>query len=120
MPKRKSNPIKKMNQLKKGLLEAVTGTLFGFGLAALIDYFTRDGMIPWQIQTLFTLIGIIGSLFTIYKFKSIGILYIIGWIIGSWFLKDLLGTVDFVLLIIVPIAIILLRIWRKINRMLRV
>jgi hypothetical protein len=120
MAKRKNNPIKKVNQFKKGLLEAVTGTLFGFALAAIIDYFTRDGLIPWQIQIIFTVIGIIGSLITIYKFKSIGILYIIGWIIGSWFLKDLMGTVDFVLLIIVPLAIILLRIWRRVNRKLRV
>jgi hypothetical protein len=109
-----------MNQFKKGLLEAVTGTLCGFALAAIIDIFTRDGIIPWYVQIIFTAIGIIGSLITIYKFKSIGILYIIGWIIGSWFLKDLLGTVDFILLIIVPAAVIVLRIWRSVNRKLGV
>jgi hypothetical protein len=120
MPKKKTSPVKKMKQLKKGLFEAVTGAVYGFALAAIIDYFTQDGIIPWYIQIIFTVIGIIGSLITIYKFKSIGFLYIIGWIIGSWFLKDLLGTVDFVLLIIVPVAIIMLRIWRTVNRKLRV
>ena len=120
MSKKKSNPLKKVNQFRKGLWEVVTGTLFGFALAAVIDYFTRDGLIPWYIQVAFTTFGLIGSLITIYKFKSIGILYIIGWILGAWFLKDLLGTVDFILLIMVPLAIILFRIWRKVNRLLRV
>jgi hypothetical protein len=120
MSKKKTSPLKKANQLSKGLWEAVTGTLIGFALAWLIDYFTQDGIIPWHIQTIFTVIGIAGSLITIYKFKSIGILYIIGWIIGSWLLKDLLGTVDFVLLIIVPVFIIMLRIWRTVTRKVRV
>jgi hypothetical protein len=120
MRKKKNSPLKKAHQLSKGLWEAFTGTLIGFGLAWIIDYFTQDGIIPWYIQTLFTLIGIIGSLITIYKFKSIGILYILGYIIGAWLLKDLLGTVDFILLIVVPLFIVLFRIWRQINRKLRV
>jgi hypothetical protein len=120
MSKKKTSPLKKADQLRKGLWEAVTGALIGFALAWIIDYFTQDGIIPWHIQTIFTVIGIAGSLITIYKFKSIGILYILGWIIGSWLLKDLLGTVDFVLLIIVPVFIIMLRIWRKVTRKVRI
>ncbi len=112
--------MKKLKQLKKGLIEAITGTVIGFVLAAVIDYFARDGIVPWYTQIIFTAIGIIGSLITISKFKSIGFLYIIGWVAGSWLLKDLLGTVDFVLLIIVPVAIILLRVWSTVNRKLKV
>lgn len=93
------------------MAEAFSGAVIGFALAAIIDSFAKDGLIPWYIQGLFSLAGILGSLGTINQFKSIGILYIIGWIIGSWLLKDLLGPVDFVLLIVVPIAIIVVRLW---------
>jgi hypothetical protein len=120
MRTKKNRPLKKVSQLTRGLWEAVTGTVIGFALAWVIDYFTRDGVIPWQIQTIFTLVGIISSLISIYKFKSLGIFYIIGWVVGAWLLQGLLGTVDFVLLIVVPLFVILFRIWRKVNRKLKV
>jgi hypothetical protein len=120
MAKRKSSPFKKAHQLRKGLFEAVTGAVIGFALAAIIDYFANDGIIPWYVRTGFTIFGIISSLFTIYKFKSLGILYISGWIAGSWLLKDILGPVDFVLLIVVPLGIILFRVWRKFSRLMKV
>ena len=105
--------------MKKGIWEALTGAIFGFVLAAVVDYFTKDGLFPWYVQAAFTVFGVIGSIVTIYGFKSKGILYLMGWIAGSWLLQGLLGTTDFILLVVVPICIVLIRIWLGIKRIFR-
>jgi predicted membrane-bound spermidine synthase len=68
-----------------------------------------EGLIPNSFFRAFTLVGFVGSLVLIYSFKAAGIMFTIGWVWGAWVLKDLLGTFDFFVYFIAPIAALVIR-----------
>ena len=105
-----------MKQLRKGLLEAITGVVAGFVLSTVVDVFARDGLIPWYIKFAFVAVGILGSLGLVTTFKSKGFLYITGWVAGAWFIRNLLGPTDWLYYFVVPIVVVLIRGWTETRR----
>lgn len=106
-----------MNKLQKGIAEAITGIVFGIVLTTIVGAFAKDGTLPGYSVWLFGVINVILNIATINSLRYAGILYTIGWLIGSWLMKDILSPVDIVFNIIAPIIILILRayFWIKIH-----
>ena len=100
-----------MNRLQKGLAEAVIGIVMGFLLITIVHAFAKDGLIPEYFVWLFGLFSIIANVATVNSFRYAGLLYTIGWLLGSLLLRDLLGPADIVFNIVGPIVILILRVW---------
>jgi len=100
-----------MNKFQKGLAEAIIGIVMGILLITIIDAFAKDGLIPKYFVWLFGLFSIIANIATINSFRYAGLLYSIGWLLGSLLLRDLLGPADIVFNIVSPIIILVLRVW---------
>ena len=101
-----------MNKLPKGLAEAVAGIVLGFLLITIVDSFAKDGLIPTYFVWLFGLFSIVANIATLNsRRRYLGLLYTIGWLLGSLLLRDLLGPADIVFNIVGPIVILILRIW---------
>lgn len=100
-----------MNKFQKGLAEAIIGIVMGILLITIVDAFAKDGLIPEYFVWLFGLFSIIANIATINSFRYAGLLYTIGWLLGSLLLRDLLGPADIVFNIAGPIVILVLRVW---------
>lgn len=100
-----------MNKVPKGIKEAITGIVMGFLLTTIVDSFVKDGLLPGYSKWFFVLIGIVGGIGIIKLFRSEGVLYLIGWVIGSWLLRDLFGPADYAFYIVVPIVILVIKAW---------
>ena len=100
-----------MNKLQKGLAEAVVGIVTGFLLITIVGSFAKDGLIPEYFVWLFGLFSIIANIATLKSPKYLGLLYTLGWLLGSLLLRDLLGPTGIVFNIVGPIAILILRVW---------
>jgi hypothetical protein len=110
MPRLK--PRKRSNaSLKSGFLQAVISLVMGILLFYILGYLVNKDLIPSYSLTIFGIINILSNLISIISMRSWGIFYTIGWLAGSLIFKEmgLLDTTDFVLNIIVPIAILALR-----------
>ena len=100
-----------MNKIQKGLAEAITGMVMGFLLMTIVGSFAKDGSLPGYFVWLFGLFSIIANIATLKSLQYLGLLYTIGWLLGSLLLIDLLGPVGIVFNIVGPIAILILRAW---------
>jgi len=98
-----------MNRLQKGMAEATTGIVLGTMLTIMVDAFAKDGTLPSYFVLLFGLFSVIGNIVTIKSFQYAGVLYTVGWLIGSWIMRDILSPVDIVFNIAAPIVILILR-----------
>ena len=100
-----------MNKFQKGLVEAIIGIVMGILLIIIVGAFAKDGLIPEYFVWLFGLLSIIANIATVNSFRYAGLLYTIGWLLGSLLLRDLLGPADIVFNIVGPIVILILRVW---------
>lgn len=100
-----------MNGFQKGLVETIIGIVMGILLITIVGVFAEDGLIPEYFVWLFGLFSIIANIATINSFRYAGLLYTIGWLLGSLLLRDLLGPADIVFNIVGPIVILILRLW---------
>ena len=100
----------RMQDFKQGLVEAIVGIIGAIVFSAIITQFKQDETIPQNYIWIFTLIGLAGTISTIFIFKTAGFLFNIGWIIGAWILKDAMDTGMFMLFFIAPIVVLVLRI----------
>ncbi len=100
-----------MNEIQKGLAEAIIGIVMGIMLITIVGAFAEDGYIPKYFVWLFGLFSIIANITTIHSFRYAGLLYTIGWLLGSLLLRDLLGPADIVFNVVGPIVILILRVW---------
>jgi hypothetical protein len=66
--------------------------------------FAEEGVIPSNLVILFTIAGFLGSIALFFSSKTTGFIFTLGWIVGALVLKDLLGPVDFIVYLVVPIA----------------
>jgi len=107
---------KLVDKLKQGMYEAIIGIVAGYMVTVMLDTFVEDGLIPWWIRALFVIGGAIGSWGLIEKLKLKVVPYIIGWVIGAWLLRDLISTADILIYIVVPVLIIVLKVWTTIKR----
>ena len=105
-----------MNKVTRGIAEAIVGILMGIILITMVNSFAQDGMLPKYFVWLFGLFVFIANLLTLNTLRIGGLLYAIGWLIGSLWLIDLLGPIDIAFNIAGPIIIIILRLWFLIKR----
>ena len=99
-----------MEDFKQGLVEAIVGIIGAIVFSAIITQFKQDQTIPQNYIWVFTLIGLASTISTIFIFKTAGFLFNIGWIVGAWILKDEMDTGMFLLFLIAPIVVMILRI----------
>jgi len=124
MPKRKStrnnkNTLKKkVNKFKFGfkqiIIEVLTGLLTTFVLA----WLTNQGYLPDTVTRVINIILIIMNILLIKSMLSWGVFYTIGWLIGSviFFEIGLLGTWDIILYIVLPVAVLIVRLFIAVKR----
>ena len=98
-----------MNDFQSGLYEVIVGIVMGIAISAIMKTFQDSGLVPSNMVFLFTIIGFIGSLATLFSFWKTGIVFTIGWIIGAWILKDVLSPGDFLLYFVAPIIALIIR-----------
>ena len=99
-----------MNQFGRGFQEVAAGIIGGIVFSAILAAFAQDGAIPTGMVLLFTLVGILGTVSTIKSYRKSGFVFNLGWIIGAWLLKDVMGTTAFLVYFITPIAVMVVRI----------
>jgi len=104
-----------MNKFQAGLQEVMYGIIAGIVFSAIMKALVDDGLIPPIFVLLFILAGIAGNIATIKKFQFAATVYTIGWLIGGLLLREVLGPIDFIMYIAVPIGILGLRVWQFIR-----
>ena len=100
-----------MNKIQEGLVGGVVGGVMGFLLITMVNSFAEDGLIPGCSVWLFGLFSIIASIVTLNSFRFLGLLYTIGWLLGSLLIIDILGPVGIAFNIAGPAIIIILRLY---------
>lgn len=98
-----------MSQFKAGMVEVIFGIVGGIVISAVLQSFKESNLIPSDMVLVFTLIGFVGSMATLFSFWKTGIVFTLGWIVGAWLLKDVLSPMDFALYFIAPIAALVIR-----------
>jgi len=94
---------------QRGLGEAATGIIGSILFNAILAGFAKDGLIPSYLVISFMVAGFLGSVVLMFSFKTAGIIFTSGWIVGALMLKDLLGSIDFVFYLVAPIAALVIR-----------
>ena len=95
-----------MKKFKKGLIQAVEGIILSVVVTVLINSLAQDGLIPAYASWGLLAFGVIGNIMTLNSMKVASVTYTVGWLIGCWFLKDMLGPVDFAVNVVVPVLIL--------------
>jgi hypothetical protein len=115
----KTNPLKKsINKVKFGLkqiiIEIVTGILTTF----ILMWLTNQGWLPDNVLLIINIILIVLNVVLIKSMLSWGVFYTIGWLIGSFIFLEfgMLETWDIVIYIILPIAVLAVRLILEIKR----
>jgi hypothetical protein len=85
-----------MNQIEDGFKQVVIGIISAIIFNAILGTFAKDGSIPSGFVFGFTVVGIVGSILTIFSFQATGVVFTLGWIFGAWILKDTLAPFDFI------------------------
>ena len=99
-----------MNSFQKGFSGVATGIIGGIIISALLSGFAKDGLIPSNMVFLFTLVGFLGAIVLMFSFSTAGVIFTLGWIVGAWLLKDMLGTFDFIVYFVAPIIALVIRV----------
>lgn len=97
-----------MNKLSAGLSAAIIGAIVGLILNTFVKELIQSSSLPSYAIAFLYAFNVIASITTIISMPKFGVLYIIGWIIGSFIIKDVLGPFDIFINIVVPIAILIL------------
>lgn len=97
-----------MNKLQAGLVEAIIGALMGLILNSVVKGFVQSSALPSYAIIILYLFNIVMSIATVIGLPKFGILYIIGWIFGSFIIKDILDPFDIFINIVVPIMILII------------
>jgi hypothetical protein len=103
---------KKTNSsLKSGFLQAIISLAIGIFLTYILGYLVSKEIIPSYSLTVFAIFNLLSNIISVRSMGSWGFFYTIGWLAGSLMFKEIgfLDTTDFILNIIVPIAILALR-----------
>lgn len=98
-----------MNDVRQGIFEAVWGIIGGILISTLLKGFAQDGLIPSNIVILFTIVGFLAAIVTMFSFQAAGIIFTLGWIFGAFMLKDLLTPFDFTVYLVAPIVTLVVR-----------
>ena len=91
-------------RFQRGFSEAITGIIGGILFNVILAGFAKDGLIPSYLVISFTIVGFLGSIALFFYFRKAGFIFTAGWIVGALVLKDLLGFIDFIAYLVVPIT----------------
>ena len=94
---------------QKGMGEAITGIVGSIIFSAILSSFAEDGLIPSNMVFLISFVGFLGTIILISSFRTAGIFFLIGWIIGAILLKDMLSTLNFFVYLVAPILVSVIR-----------
>jgi hypothetical protein len=107
-----------MKKIKTGLTQSVASIVIGFVITTAVAFLAEKGWIPSYSVILLSLFNIITSILSMLKMRRWGVFYAIGWLISSivfaWI--GLLGTTGIIFNIIVPLAILGIRLMLWINQ----
>ncbi len=100
-----------MKRLKSGLSQVISSTLIGLIVTAVIAFCVNKEWIPSYSLTLFSVFNILANVLTMNKMRRWGIFYTFGWLAGSFIFNalGLMGTLDMVFNIVIPLVILLFR-----------
>lgn len=99
-----------MISFQRGMAEAITGIVGSIIIGAILSSFAEDGLIPSSMVFWITAAGFLGAIVLMFSFKTTGIIFTFGWIVGAFLLKDMLSTFDFIIYIVAPIVALVIRV----------
>jgi hypothetical protein len=94
---------------QRGMSEAVTGIVGSIIFSIILSSFAEEGLIPFSMVLCFTVAGLFAAIILMFSFKTTGVLFTIGWIVGALLLRDMLGTFDFIVYLVAPIVALVIR-----------
>jgi len=103
-----------------GIQVLPVGVAGGIVITAIMKALVDDGLIPTYFIWLFVLVGILGNIATINSDRLAGTVYTIGWLVGGLLLRDVLEPFDFIIYIVAPIVILILRVRQFIKNIFKV
>jgi hypothetical protein len=99
-----------LNNFPKGLSQAIIGIVGSIFISTLLRGFAADGLIPSYMVFWITAAGFLGAIVLMFSFSTMGVVFTLGWIVGAWLLKDMLGTFDFIVYLVAPIVALTIRV----------
>jgi hypothetical protein len=99
-----------MKKFRRGIKEAAVGIITGILFSTILSLFKNSGQIPSNLVIWFTVIGAAGTIITIFSFRTAGIVFTLGWILGAWLLKNILTPDDFLVYFWAPVLTLVIRI----------
>ncbi len=95
---------------QRGMGEASTGIVGSIIISTILSSFAKDGLIPSYMVFWITAAGFLGAMVLMFSFSTTGVIFTLGWIVGAWVLKDMLGTFDFIVYLVAPIVALVIRV----------
>ncbi len=89
-------------RFRAGLIEAIVGAIAGLILSTIVKSFVQDGSLPSYAFLIYYAFNMVLSISTVIGIRAFGFLYILGWIAGSFIVKDILEPIDIVFNIVIP------------------
>jgi hypothetical protein len=108
-----------VRRFRKGLGEAIVGIILGAVLTFIVDSLEKNGLIPSYVSWGMLLISMVLNLMTVKSLRVAGVTYTVGWLLGTWLLKDMLSSADFAFNMIVPVLILILKSWYWLKKAVR-
>ena len=110
---------KSLKKFQNGVLgivtELVTSLIFGF----LMTLFARDRTIGPDVVLIFTAIGFVGSIALMVSFRKRGFIFLLGWILTAWLLRNLFSPFYLVVYIVAPVIALFLKSWWALKKSAR-
>jgi hypothetical protein len=98
-----------MKKFRRGVKEVIAGVIGGILFSAILSFFKANGLIPSNFVILFTIAGAVGTIITIFSFRTAGIVFTLGWILGAWLLKGIMSPDNFLIYFWSPVAVLAIR-----------
>jgi len=100
----------------KGFKEVLIGIIGGILFTVILNAFKESNLLPSNIVIWFTVFGVVSAIVTMFSFKTAGIVFTLGWILGAWLLKSVLEPFDFIVYFWAPVLTLALRVLLLVKR----
>lgn len=99
---------------KRAIGEVITGVV----TSAIVDAFATSGLLPSTYLLLFGLLNVIGIAALVFAMPFWGVTYLLGWIFRIWVMASsgLIGILEIILYVGVPIAVLIVRLVLWVNQ----
>ena len=98
-----------MKKFRRGIKEVIVGVIGGILFSVILSFFKESGLIPSHLVIWFTIVGAVGTIITIFSFRTAGIVFTFGWILGAWLLKGIMSPDNFLIYFWSPVATLVIR-----------